>query len=61
VRRELQARGDDPRFALATAAPAIGLLTFRERHATGLPGSGEQESIRVMTAVEELVLDGEAG
>jgi hypothetical protein len=61
VRRELQTLGEDARFALATAAPSIGLITFRERHATGLPGSGEEESIRVMTAVEELLLDREGG
>jgi hypothetical protein len=61
VQRELRARDEDARFALATAASSIGLITFRERHATGMPGGGEEASIRVMTAVEQLLLDDEAG
>jgi hypothetical protein len=58
VRAEVETGAHDPRFALATLAPSIALISFRERRATGLPGSGEEGSIRVMVASEKLVLDG---
>jgi hypothetical protein len=56
VERELAARALDPRFALATLAGSLALITFRERLATGLPGSGEEGSLRVMEAAEQLLL-----
>jgi hypothetical protein len=56
VERELERRGLDSRFALATLPGALALITFRERTATGLPGSGEEGSLRVMAAAEELLL-----
>lgn len=56
VRAELEQRGIDARFALGTLAPAIGLITFRERRATGLPGGGEESSRHLMRVAEELLL-----
>jgi hypothetical protein len=56
VRAELEQRGIDARFALTTLAPAIGLITFRERRATGLPGGGEESSRSLMAAAEGLIL-----
>lgn len=56
VREELEQRGIDARFALATLAPAIGLITFRERRATGMPGGGEESSRHLMRAAEGLLL-----
>lgn len=56
VRKALEERGIDARFALATLAPAIGLITFRERRATGQPGGGEESSRHLMMAAEELLL-----
>jgi hypothetical protein len=56
VRRELEIRGVDARFGLATLAPAVGRITFRERRATGFPGGAEATSVHVMAAVEELLL-----
>jgi hypothetical protein len=61
VRRHLEHHGADGRFALAMLAPAVGLITFRERRATGLPGGGEESSVYVMAAVEKLLLSGRSG
>jgi hypothetical protein len=51
----LQERGVDPRFALATLAPALGELTFRVRRATGVAGGAEAESALLMDAVADLI------
>jgi hypothetical protein len=56
VEAELGAQDLDPRFALATAAPMIGQLAFRVRRATGLAGGGEGASVKLMEALETLIL-----
>ena len=55
VQAELRERGVDERFALATLAPVLGLIAFRERRATGMPGGGEESSRKLMVAAEELL------
>lgn len=55
VSAELGRQGVDPRFALATLAPSLGYLVFRVRRAFGVPGGAENESVRLMAAVESLL------
>ena len=55
VADELRRQGTDPRFALATLAPALGELVFRVRRSTGVPGGAEAESARLMDAAAELL------
>lgn len=55
VSAEQGRQGVDPRFALATLAPSLGRLVFRIRRAFGVPGGAENESVRLMAAVESLL------
>jgi hypothetical protein len=56
VSAEQAGQGVDPRFARATLAPSLGRLVFRVRRAFGVPGGAEKESVRLMAAVESLLL-----
>lgn len=55
VEQQLAEYGLDPRFALATLAPAIAELSFRVRRETGRPGGNELGAALVMESVEELL------
>jgi aminoglycoside phosphotransferase (APT) family kinase protein len=55
VEDQLEERGIDRRFALATLAPGIAELSFRVRRATGRPGGNELGAVRVMESVEGLL------
>jgi hypothetical protein len=56
VRKELEARSIDPRFALPTLARAMGHFLFRERAITGASGTGEENADRLLEAVERVLL-----
>ena len=56
VRQELEARSIDPKFALATLAPAMGHFVFRERDITGSPGTGEENAGSLLEAAERVLL-----
>ncbi len=51
----LGTRGLDPRFAMATMAPAIAELAIRMRRATGHPGPAEVPLGKIMAATEDLL------
>jgi hypothetical protein len=59
VETELERRGLDPRFALPTLPPTLARLTFRVRSEDRYERGKDETSVRVMRAVESLLLDGE--
>ena len=62
VEADLGGQDVDPRFVLATVAPALGRLAFRVRRATGRAGGGEAASATLMAALEPMILSaGSAG
>jgi aminoglycoside phosphotransferase (APT) family kinase protein len=54
VREELEFRGLDPSWALATLLPVLAEFTFRVRTCLGTPSSIEGPSMAVMAAAERL-------